>query len=44
MSARLITRRRFIVLSAAGVLGAGGYGLTRAVQRVRESASRLTSQ
>jgi hypothetical protein len=36
-----VSRRRFLTLSAAGVVGAGGYGLFHAVQRVRESARRL---
>lgn len=36
----VLTRRRFIGLSVAGVLGAGGYALSRAVRRVRESAAK----
>jgi hypothetical protein len=37
-----LSRRRFLGLSALGALGAGGYGLTRAVRRVRDAASRMS--
>lgn len=40
MSVKL-SRRRFLALSGVGVLGAGGYGLTYAVQKVRDSARRM---
>jgi hypothetical protein len=33
-----LSRRRFIALTAASVLASGGFGLVRAVQRVRTSA------
>ncbi|MBP3956574.1 twin-arginine translocation signal domain-containing protein [Gemmata sp. G18] len=33
-----ISRRQFIGLSVTGALGAGGYGLVRAVQKVRDAA------
>ena len=39
-----LSRRRFLALSGVGALGAAGYGLTRAVQKVRESAARMSSQ
>jgi hypothetical protein len=39
-----LSRRRFIYLSAAGVLAGGGYGLTRVVKRVGDAGARLTSQ
>ena len=38
-----ITRRRFVCLSAVGVVGAGGYGVYREVQRVREAVARASS-
>ena len=38
----LLSRRRFLSLSAVGVLGAGGYGLVSAVQRVRDAARRMS--
>jgi hypothetical protein len=38
-----ITRRRFLGLSAVGVVGGGGYGVYREVQRVRETVARLSS-
>jgi hypothetical protein len=37
-----ITRRRFVVASVLGAVGAGAYGLTRAVRNVREAARRLS--
>ncbi|MBN9118011.1 MAG: twin-arginine translocation signal domain-containing protein [Planctomycetes bacterium] len=37
-----LSRRRFIGLSALGALGASGYGVTRAVQKVRDSARQLS--
>ena len=37
-----LSRRRFLALSAVGALGAGGYGITRAVQKVRDSARQLS--
>ncbi len=37
-----LSRRQFIGLSVAATLGAGGYGLTRAVQKVRDSASHMS--
>jgi hypothetical protein len=40
----LLTRRRFLLASTLGVVGAGGYGLTRAVHRVRDAARRLTDE
>jgi len=40
----LLTRRRFTLLSVAGVVGGVGYGLTAAVRRVRDTAARLSSQ
>jgi hypothetical protein len=36
------TRRQFVVSAVLGTVGAGAYGLTRAVQKVREAA-KLTS-
>ncbi len=39
-----LSRRQFIGLSVAGVLGASGYGLTRTVQKVRDAASRMSDQ
>jgi hypothetical protein len=36
-----LSRRRLLVLSGLGVLGAGGYGLTRAVRSVRDAAGRM---
>jgi hypothetical protein len=42
MAPGLLTRRRFVFLTAAGLLGGGGYALTRAVQRVRDAARRTT--
>lgn len=36
-----LSRRRFIGLSVAGVVGAGGYGLVTAVQEVRDAARQL---
>jgi hypothetical protein len=36
-----LSRRQFVFLSAFGFVGAAGYGLTRAVRRVRNSASRM---
>jgi hypothetical protein len=39
-----LTRRRFVVASVLGAVGAGGYGLSRAVSRVREAAERMSSQ
>jgi hypothetical protein len=44
VTTHLLTRRRFAYLSVAGVLGAGGYGLQRAVRRTREAAARSVSQ
>jgi hypothetical protein len=37
-----MSRRRFLFLSALGALGAGGYGLTRTVQKVRDAARRMS--
>jgi hypothetical protein len=37
-----LSRRRFVLLSALGVVGAAGYGLVRAVQHVREAARRTS--
>jgi hypothetical protein len=37
-----LSRRQFLALSGATVLGAGGYGITRAVQKVRDSARQLS--
>ena len=37
-----LSRRRFIGLTAAGVLGVGGYGLVRGVQKVRDAARHLS--
>lgn len=36
-----LSRRQFLALSAAGTVGAGAYGLARAVQKVRDSARRM---
>ncbi len=38
-----LTRRRFLFGSTLGLLGLGGYGLTRAVRNVREAARRSSS-
>ena len=38
-----LSRRQFLSLSAVGALGAGGYGVIRAVQMVRDAAGRSTS-
>jgi hypothetical protein len=35
-----LSRRQFFALSAVGVLGAGGYGLTRAIEKERNAAHR----
>lgn len=37
-----LSRRQFIGLTVAGALGASGYGLTRAVQKVRDAASHMS--
>jgi hypothetical protein len=39
-----LSRRRFLELSAVGVLGAGVFGLVRAVQKVRDAAKRLSDE
>jgi hypothetical protein len=36
-----LSRRQFFVLSGLSALGAGGYGLTRALARVRGAAARM---
>lgn len=38
-----LSRRRFIYLSVAGALGAGGYRFFRSVRSVREAAGRMSS-
>jgi hypothetical protein len=39
-----LSRRRFLALSGVAVLGATGYGATRAVRSVRNAAARMSSQ
>jgi hypothetical protein len=41
---QFLTRRRFVLSAVAGTLGAGAYGLTRAVQKVREAARRMSDE
>ena len=36
-----LSRRQFLALSVTGAFGAGGYGLTRAMQKVRDVAKRM---
>lgn len=37
-----MSRRQFVLLSGLSVFGAGGYGLYRAVHKVRDSARRMS--
>jgi hypothetical protein len=39
-----LSRRRFLLCSALGVVGAGSYGIVTAVNRVRDAAGRMNSQ
>jgi hypothetical protein len=40
----IMSRRQFILLSGLGAFGAGGYGLHRAVEKVRGSARRMSEE
>jgi hypothetical protein len=37
-----LTRRRFVLSAVVGTVGAAGYGLVRAVQKVRDAARQLS--